>query len=198
MNVAALIAAAYLGLADVVPREQQAEPVGQRLHAEVGLGFGMMVDAFAPGSSDNTSVPCFLVNLGFGGPSFRLTLNWTGANRSASEDAPGRSYFSSLIVARPAALGGGSSSGYGDRVLRSMGVAVGPAYEVLQKADGSTSRWGLGAELHIDFPLQPPSRSEGRIRLKAQRMWGISGATFADHRVRDSVVQVGASFVVLL
>ena len=198
MNATVLLAAsAYLGMVEG-PREAQAEPVTQRLHADVGVGFGMMLDWLAPGASGNTAVPCFLANLGFGGPSLRATLSWIGANRAAASEAPGRSYFSFHVVTRPAAFANASSSSYGNRVLRSLGLGFGPAYEALQKPRGNASRWGLSADLHVDLPLQPPSRSEGRIRLKAQRMWGISKATFAGSPVRDSVLQVGAAFVVLL
>ena len=196
MTASALFAAIYLGAA-AAPVQKQTEVAAQRLHADVGLGLGLMLDSRTPGSSDNNAVLCFLASLGVGGRSLGGALNWTGANRSGAEDAPGRSYYSLVLVARPAAFREGAPTGYEDRVLRSLAFEAGPAYEVLQKATGSASRWGVSTSAHVDFPLQPAGHSEGRMRLEARRMWGISAATFGGSPVADSAVQMGALLVAL-
>jgi hypothetical protein len=148
-----------------------AQPYGAvwRPRFQVAVGMGTSLDSNL--ARDQTiRVPSFFFSAGVGAGLLGLDLR-SFAN-GASNVQISRLSVEVVGVVRPFVLlqdGGG----YGSRVLRTIGVHAGPAYERVSLGMSVEPRLGAALGLHVDFPIGAPNLGkELRIRVGARRMVG--------------------------
>jgi hypothetical protein len=155
---------------------------------QVAVGMGTSLDSNL-GGDRTIRVPSFFFSAGVGAGLFGLDLR-SFAN-GASNVQVSRLSVEVVGVARPFVLLH-DAGGYGSRVLRTVGVHAGPAYERVSLGMAVKPRLGAALGVHVDFPIGAPNLGkELRIRVGARRMVGAE-ADLDDVAVRDSKVELYA------
>jgi hypothetical protein len=174
-----------------VPSAEASDPIGRvvtsRPRFQVAIGLGLSVDRAA--AHPDGGLPAFFFSAGLGDGIAGLELR-SFAN-GATQQQVIRLSFDLVGVLRPLALAFPAPSSYGARVLRSVGVGVGPGLEIATYNRRTDRRTGLVTGAQLDLPFGGPGgASEVRLRLGFRRFLGGKITFDQGHQVGDTVVEV--------
>jgi hypothetical protein len=156
----------------------------ERPKFQVGIGLGASIE---PDASADDPLPAFFFVGGFGdgllGVDLRVFAN--GATTSQVNRTAGEV----VLAVRPLSPWM-TSERYDQRVLRTVAVTAGPAYERVARGRPSDERLGLVLGLHLDLPLVPAAvRRDLRARVGVRRLIATR-ATLGENTVEDSVLEL--------
>jgi hypothetical protein len=146
-----------------------------RLSAAVGLGATFDDAGFSDGSSH--AIPAFFTMLGIGDGlwSFELRVFVSqAAGRFGSQNPIDRLAVDTSGVLRVGMLLAPDNHRYGTRVLRTIGVELGPSFEREGRSMMGGSRFAISTGARVEVPLTPAREpSELRLRLAVRRAFGL-------------------------
>jgi hypothetical protein len=172
--------------------EATIRPARPRLNVAVGAGVSWDGSGFTPGRIER--VPAMFATGGVGddwpvGVELSVFASTAVGRFRASTDAPVDRLAISLVgVPRPLAWKiADDDPRYAARVLRLIGLELGPGLERDSTTMKAGSRWGLHTGVRVELPIGRPGGSELRLRLAARYMVGL-------YTPRIAMTDVGNSF----
>jgi hypothetical protein len=176
-----------------------------RLQAAVGMGATFDDAGFSDG--DSRAIPAFFTMLGIGDGQWGFELGVfvsQAAGRFGSENPIDRLAVDASGVLRVGMLIAPDNQRYATRVLRTVGVALGPSFEHEGRSTAGGTRFAIATGARVELPLTPAREpSELRLRLAVRRAFGLFtpllyGSSAADvTAVHDSDLELYGALVLL-
>lgn len=172
-----LVALTLAGAVASAVRPARAE--GRRPDFELAVGMGVSRDSIGFIPERTETLPAFFMMGGFGSGPVGVDVAAyaiSAVGRFPSSDRPlDRQGVELLAIVRPVAFAIPRGPRWSARLLRSISIAGGPAWEHVTSGKPADSRAGFRIGGHLDVPLQAAARSgELRLRLGVRRLFGFS------------------------